>query len=308
MQSITTNSPEAHLSNQLHQRTNCIISIALAATFLATAFTLTAARAGGDSKKINVGVQLYSLREQFPKDVPGTMAVINGMGINDVEGAGFYNLSPEQFRKELDAHHLRASGGHFQWEDWAKDADAVIKNAKALGCEYVTVPWVPHTGNEFTIEKAHEAAKMFNEWGKKAAAAGLKLCYHPHGYEFRPYEGGTLFDVIAKETDPKFANFEIDIFWAFDGGADPVKLMEKYPDRFVLMHLKDMKKGVKTPNYTGHEDTESDVALGTGQLDIAAIVKEGVKIGIKHYYIEDESKSSEKQIPQSIQYIRSIGY
>ncbi|HEX4794993.1 MAG TPA: sugar phosphate isomerase/epimerase [Humisphaera sp.] len=296
------------MSNQPYRRTHRIISIALAMTFLAAAFSLTVARAGGNSKKINVGVQLYSLRVQFPKYVAGTMALINSMGVDDVECAGVYNLSPDQFRKELDAHHLRASGGHFQWDDWMKDTDGVIKSAKALGCEYVTVPWVPHTGDEFTIENAHTAAKMFNEWGKKAAAAGLKFCYHPHGYEFRPYEGGTLFDVIAKETDPKFANFEIDIFWAFDGGADPVKLMEKYPDRFVLMHLKDMKKGVKTPNYTGHEDTESDVGLGTGQLDIPAIVKEGVKIGIKHYYIEDESKSSEKQIPQSIQYIRSIGF
>jgi sugar phosphate isomerase/epimerase len=113
---------------------------------------------------------------------------------------------------------------------------------------------------------------------------------------------------MVKEVDPKYANFEIDIFWAYDGGADPVKLMQKYPDRFVQMHLKDMKKSVKPPNYTGHEDTESDVALGTGQINVKAIVEEAVKIGIKHYYIEDESKSSVQQIPVSIKYIRSIGY
>jgi sugar phosphate isomerase/epimerase len=114
--------------------------------------------------------------------------------------------------------------------------------------------------------------------------------------------------MMVKQTDPKYVNFEIDIFWAYDAGNDPVKLMEKYPDRFILMHLKDMKKTVKTPNYTGHEDVESDVALGTGQLDIPAIIKEGVKIGIKHYFIEDESRSSVQQIPQSIQYVRSIGF
>lgn len=278
------------------------------ASFLCTAcFSANAFAADEGNQKINVGLQLYSLRNQFPKDVPGTMSLVEKMGITDVEAASFYGLTPEEFRKELDAHHLHASGAHFQWDALSNDIDGVIKSAKTLGCEFVTLPWIPHNG-DFTIENAHAAAKKFNEWGKKFADAGLRFTYHPHGYEFRPHEGGTLFDVMVKETDPKYANFEIDIFWAYDGGADPAKLMAKYPDRFVQMHLKDMKKGLKTPNYTGHEDTENDVALGAGQLNLRAILDEAVKIGIKHYYIEDESKSSVQQIPQSIQYVRSIGH
>ena len=257
--------------------------------------------------RINVGLQLYSLREQFPKDVPGTMDLVHKVGIDDVEAAGFYGLSAGQFRRELDAHHLHASGAHFQWDQFSNGIDGIIRDCKTLGCEYVTMPWIPHQG-EFTAQSARDAAAKFNEWGKKCHEAGLHFTYHPHGYEFRPYEGGTVFDVLAKETDPEDVNFELDIFWAYDGGADPVKLMEKYPNRFPQMHLKDMDKQVKTPNYTGSENTDNDVALGKGQIDIPAILKQAVKIGVKHYYIEDESSRSVRQIPQSIEDVRSLGY
>jgi sugar phosphate isomerase/epimerase len=261
-----------------------------------------------EHKRINVGMQLYSLRVQFGKDRDATFQTVENMGITDVEAAGFYDVSPEKFREALDRHHLRASGAHFQWDRLSKDVEGCIKDAKTIGCEFVTLPWIPHEG-DFMEKDAANAIEKFNEWGKKFADAGLKFTYHPHGYEFRPLaDGTTLFDRMVKETKPEWVNYELDVFWAFDGGADPVKLMQKYPARFVQLHLKDMKKGVKTPNYTGHEDVESDVALGTGQLDIPAILEQAEKIGVKHYYIEDESRSSEQQIPKSVQYVRSVGF
>lgn len=261
--------------------------------------------------KVDVGLQLYSLRAQAPKDIPGTLAEVKKWGVTDVEAAGTYNMTAEEFRKELDKAGLHASGAHFQWDRLSKDVDGIIKDAKALGCEYVTLPWIPHQG-DFTEKDARNAIEKFNEWGKKFADAGLKFTYHPHGYEFRPRDGGgeksTLFDLMVKETKPEWVNFELDVFWAFHGGADPVKLMQTYPTRFTQMHLKDMRKSVKTPQYTGHEDVDNDVTLGTGQLDIPAILKEAQKVGVKHFYIEDESKSSEQQIPQSIRFVRSAGF
>ena len=262
---------------------------------------------GGDHAKIDVGLQLYSVRAQMEKDVPGTLDLVRKMGITDVEVAGLYNRSAESFRALLDQRGLKASGVHFQWDRFSRDIDGLIKDAKALGCEYVTLPWIPHNG-DFTIADARTAIEKFNDWGRKLSAAGLKFTYHPHGYEFTHYDKGTVFDEMVKQTQPEFVNFELDVFWAFDGGADPVVLMQKYPTRFTLMHLKDMRKGVRTPNYTGHEDVESDVTLGTGQLDIPAILAEAKKIGVKHYYIEDESSKSVEQVPNSISYIRHIGY
>lgn len=286
------------------------IAAALLAGLLIAGWGSRAAAAAEKSEgpTINVGLQLYSFRAQMANDVPGTLALVHKMGITDVEIAGVYGMSAEQLRDELKKNDLKASGMHFQWPELSEHLDKVIADAKTLGLEYVTLPWIPHNG-EFTLENAHVAAKAFNKWGKRLAEAGLKFTYHAHGYEFRPQPGGgTLFDVMAKETDPKYVNYELDIFWAYDGGADPVKLMEKYPDRFPQMHLKDMRKDIKTPNYTGHEDVEADVALGKGQLDLPAIFNEAIKIGVKHYYIEDESKESVQQVPVSIQYVRSIGH
>jgi sugar phosphate isomerase/epimerase len=260
-----------------------------------------------EPKKIDVGLQLYSLRVQFPKDVPGTMKKIHDMGITDVEAADFYGLTAEKFRQELDKAGLHASGAHFQWIDFSNNIDGIIKDAKTIGAEYITLPWIPHVGR-FTEENAHVAAAKFNEWGRKCKEAGLHFTYHAHGYEFTKSGDGTVFDLIAREADPQYANFELDIFWAYHGGADPVKLMQKYPDRFLQMHLKDMRKSVQVPKTTGQENVENDVAMGTGQLDLPAILKQAQAIGIKHYYIEDESSHSLDQIPASIKYVRSVGY
>lgn len=281
--------------------------LALLASLLPTAALLAEDKAAAPTEKIEVGLQLYSVRALLDKEVTGTLGIVSKMHITDVEVAGLYGKIAPAFREELDKAGLKASGVHFQFDRFSKDIDGLIKDAKTLGCEYVTLPWIPHTG-DFTADNAKEVAAKFNEWGKKCAEAGLKFCYHAHGYEFQPYKDGTVFDLLAAETNPALVNFELDIFWAFDAGADPVKLMQKYPKRFPLMHLKDMKKGVKTPNFTGHENVESDVALGTGQIDLPAILKEAAKIGVKHYYIEDESSKSVQQIPESVGYLRKIGY
>lgn len=264
--------------------------------------------ADSEKHKINVGLQLYSLRTQMAKDIPGPLGIVEGWKIDDVEVASMGKLTPEEFRAELEKHKLKPSGVHFQWDRFEKDLDGIIKDCKALGVDYVTLPWIPHKG-DFTAEEGRDAAEKLNEWGKKLAEAGIKLTYHPHGYEFRPIaDGKTIFDEMAAATKPEYVNFELDIFWAYDGGMDPVRLMEKYPTRFPQMHLKDMDKSARIPNYTGHENVERDVALGTGQLDIHAILDEAVKIGVKHYYIEDESSRSEEQIPKSVEYVRSVGY
>ncbi|MDH3649550.1 MAG: sugar phosphate isomerase/epimerase, partial [Saprospiraceae bacterium] len=148
---------------------------------------------------------------------------------------------------------------------------------------------------------------VFNTAGKVLEANGLTLCYHAHGYEFQPHEDGTLLDYIIQESDPRYVSFEMDIFWIQFGGGDPIDLLEKYGDRWKLMHLKDMKKGTEK-NLTGGTDVENNVPLGTGELDMPGILKAGRKAGIAHYFIEDESSSVVDQIPQSITYLKSLKY
>lgn len=110
---------------------------------------------------------------------------------------------------------------------------------------------------------------------------------------------------MVAQTDPKYVNFEMDILWVFHPGQDPAKLLNKYGKRFKLMHMKDLRKGV-TGDFSGQTPVENDVALGTGQLDLPAILKAALKAGVEHYYIEDESPSVSSQVPQSITYLKNL--
>ena len=162
-----------------------------------------------------------------------------------------------------------------------------------------------HNGDEFTLENAKNGIEVFNAAGKILSENGLSLCYHPHGYEFRPYEKGTLFDFIMTSVKAKWVNFEMDVFWIKHPGQDPVALLKKYPGRFQLMHLKDRKPGT-AGNQNGNADVETNVVLGSGDVGIADIMKVAKKSGVKHFFIEDESSRSMEQVPQSLAFLKSL--
>jgi sugar phosphate isomerase/epimerase len=252
-----------------------------------------------------VGLELYSLRNQFAKDVPGTMAKVKAMGITNVEVAGTYGMSTQEFRKLLDANGLKVIGTSADFDKLQQDLKPIISDAKALGAKYVVCFWIPHTGNDFTLENAKKAVEVFNKAGKELKAAGLNLAYHPHGYEFRPHGNGTLFDYMVQNMNPQYVNFEMDVFWIKHPGQDPVALLKKYPGRFKLMHLKDRKPG--TPgNQNGEADVETNVVLGKGDVGISEIVKAAKKAGVEYMFIEDESSRSEAQIPQSLAFLKTV--
>lgn len=258
------------------------------------------------SNSQEIGAQLYSFRAQIPKDIPGTMAKIRQMGIRELEGGGTYGLPREEFLKILRQNKFKMISIGADFDKLQKDLPSVIDEAKAFGAKYVVCFWIPHNGAEFTLENTNKAIEVFNTAGKILKENGLSLCYHPHGYEFRPYEDGTLFDHLAKQLDPRYVNFEMDVFWIKHPGQEPVELLKKYPGRFLLMHLKDRKPG--TPgNQLGQADVESNVVLGTGDVGIADIMKVAKKYGVRHFFIEDESPRSMEQVPQSLAYLRRIG-
>ncbi len=258
-----------------------------------------------NAKAQEIGLQLYSLRNQFAKDVPGTMAKVKAMGIQQIEGGETYGLSFNEYIKLLAQNGLSMVSFGADFDRLAKNPQFVADQARSYGSKYVVCFWIPHTGDEFTLDDAKKAVLVFNEAGKVLANSGLSLCYHPHGYEFRPFENGTLFDYLVTNLDPRFVNFEMDVFWIKQPGQDPLALLKKYPNRFILMHLKDRKPG--TPNDpNGHADDESNVVLGKGDVGIADIMKEAKKIGVKYFFIEDESSHSVEQIPQSLLFLKSL--
>lgn len=270
---------------------------------LTIAFLLSAMNAYTQLPK--VALQLYSFRAQFAKDVPGTMAKVQAMGINYVELAGTYGLSVPDFLKLLQKHNLTPIGTGVDFDMLEKNPQQAVDDAKTLGVKYVVCFWIPHKGNEFTIEDINKAVMVFNKAGKLLKDNGFSFCYHPHGYEFRPYGNGMLFDELAKNLNPRYVNFEMDTYWIKHPGQDPVALLQKYPKRFPLLHVKDRQIGT-VGNQNGQTDVETNVVLGTGDVGLPAIMKEAAKIGVEYAIIEDESSRSEAQVPLSIAFLKGV--
>lgn len=251
------------------------------------------------------GIQAYSLRHIFPTDPVKALDLIKSWGITELEGGPYDKTSPEEFRRLCEARGITIPSTGCGYDDLTKDPQKVANTAKALGSKYVMTAWIPHEKGKFNLENAKKAVADFNAGGKVLKENGVTFCYHIHGFEFQPYEDGTLLDYIIKNTNPEYVSFEMDILWTHFGGGDPVALLKKYGNRFKLLHVKDLRKG--TPkDLTGGTSVENDVVLGTGEIDIAAVIREANKIGIKHFFIEDESSSVEKQVPLSITYLKSL--
>jgi sugar phosphate isomerase/epimerase len=278
---------------------SCIISrFAAIAVVLILSFTPSAAQP-------EIGVQLYSFRNQIPKDVAGMLKKIREMGIKELEGGGTYGLPFSDYKKILDDNGFKMISIGADFNKLQTGLPDIINEAKSFGAKYVTCFWIPHNGDEFTLENVKKAVEVFNAAGKTLKENGLSLCYHPHGYEFRPYENGTLFDYLMNNMDARYANFEMDVFWIKHPGQDPVALLKKYPNRFLLMHLKDRKPGTEG-NQFGRADVETNVVLGTGDVGIGEIMKVAKKAGVKHFFIEDESSRSMEQVPQSLAYLKKL--
>lgn len=253
-----------------------------------------------------LGVQAYTFRHAFPKDVAATLDTIKMLGFTELEGGGG-RMAPEEFRKMCEERGISIPATGAGYEQIVKDPEEVAERARALGAKYVMTAWIPHKTGAFNLENAKKAVEDFNRVGKVLKEKGITFCYHVHGYEFWPHENGTLLDFIITNTDPKYVSFEMDIMWTHFGGGDPVALLNKYGNRWKLMHLKDLRKGTKK-DMTGLTPDENDVPLGTGELNIPAILKAAKKAGVKHYFIEDESPAHEvtKELPQSIAYLKSL--
>ncbi|HLL43386.1 MAG TPA: sugar phosphate isomerase/epimerase [Segetibacter sp.] len=252
-----------------------------------------------------IGLQLYSLRNEFKTDVPGTLAKIKEWKIKLIEGGGTYGLPVDEYKKLLQQNNLEMVSYGAGFEELAENPQAVIDNAKAFGAKFIMCAWVPHKEGEFTMDDVKKAIDVFSKAGKLMYENGLKFCYHPHGYEFRPYGNGTQFDYMVENTDPRYVNFEMDVFWVKHPGQDPVALLKKYPNRFLMLHLKDREPGTKG-NQEGRAPDETNVVLGKGDVGIADIMKEAKKIGIKYYFIEDESPKAAEQIPQSLAFLQTL--
>lgn len=259
--------------------------------------------------KDHIGLQLWSLRAQFRDEgLAATLDRAKAYGVTEIETYGVPNVPVAQLAQEMKARGLKAVAAHMGYPALKADINAAIQNAKTLGATYIIIPSLPRQGR-FTEANARAIAADFNSFGQAINAAGLKFGYHPHGFEFTPStekEGEVVFDILVRETKPDLVSFELDVFWAFHAGQDPVKLLNKYPNRWVALHVKDMRKGAVTGLSTGTAAPTDSVAVGTGQIDWPAILRTAQTLGIKHYFIEDETPTPLQCIPDTLKYLRDL--
>jgi sugar phosphate isomerase/epimerase len=259
----------------------------------------------------HLGLQMFSLHVTTKES--GWAAGLNkakALGFTNIEGGGLPGgMSGEAYNAEVQSRGLHLVSYGFDYDRLGRDIGGAVAEAKSVGVKYVMVAWIPHDrAKPFTVDMAGKAAADFNAWGAAFKAAGISFTYHPHGYEFQPDADGRLpFTILMNDTNPEYVNFEMDVFWIVYAGQKPVQLMTDYPDRWLMMHIKDVKKGVPTGLFSGKAPAEDDVAVGTGQTDWPAVLKKARDVGVKWYFIEDESDVPEQHLPLSLAYVKSLG-
>jgi sugar phosphate isomerase/epimerase len=273
----------------------------LAAISLASPQLLLAAPA-----PLKVGLQLYTLRDYIGQDVKGVLAKVAKAGYQEVETYGyspekhFWGLTPIAFKAALAANGLRTSSGHYDLGSYLRDGrpaalQACIESARACGQTYIIVPYLDEKLRTSIADFQALAARL-NQAGALCQAAGLKLGYHNHDFEFKPLGGTTLYDVLLKGTDPALVVFELDIYWVVRAGLDPLQLLQAHPRRFPLWHVKDMDKA--------RPDLNTEV--GAGSIDFRKLFQQAQAAGLQHLFMEQENFAIDayQSVTQSAAYIK----
>jgi len=254
------------------------------------------------------GLQLFSLREQLPKDVKGVIGKVAEAGYKQVETFGyskengFWGLSAAEFKKLLRSNGLTTPSGHYGMDAFFKSGeintiDDAIEAAKILEQDYVTIPYISPNLRQ-NANDIKSLVNWVNVAAKRVQNAGLKLSYHNHNFEFEPVEGQMLMEVLLKNTDPDLVDFEMDVYWVIRAGQDPVQWLENYPGRFKLIHAKDMDKA----------DQKLNTEVGSGSIDFKKIFKAARSEGVKYYIVEQENFKIDPyaSIAQSNKYLLDI--
>jgi len=232
------------------------------------------------TKKLDVfGLQLYSLRDDLPKDPKAVLKQVASFGYKQVEGFEgaqgiFWGMTNTEFKKYLDDLGLTMISSHCNIN---KDFEQKANEAAAIGMKYLICPYL---GPQKSLDDFKKAADEFNQRGEICKKAGIKFAYHNHDYSFTLQEGQFPQDVMMKGTNTDTVDFEMDMYWVVTAGQDPVEWMKKYPNRFKLCHVKD-----RTKNSTEKADT---CTLGMGSIDYPSILPQAKKLGMEYFIVEQE--------------------
>ena len=244
-----------------------------------------------------VGVQLYTVRDEMKTDFAGTIAKVASIGYKEVEFAGYFNHSPSEVRAILDKNGLTAPSCHVGYDVVEKKWPETIEAAQTIGHSFIVCPWIDEK-----LRKSSggwkQVAEFFNKAGETSKKGGIQFGYHNHTFEFVPDAGlgGKLpYDFLLENTNPNFVKMEMDLCWITVAGQDPVSYFSRFPGRFPLVHVKDVKAIPKaTPGKTDeflNTDFEKREMTepGSGVIDWKRIFSHADEAGIQHYFVEHDA-------------------
>jgi sugar phosphate isomerase/epimerase len=297
-------------------------------TFLETATTVTAASLltsplgwAAVEHKIDpnqIGVQLYSIRKVIGDDFDGALAKVAAAGYKNVELAEFsfddgqvryFKKTPHELRVALDRHGLDAVSTHLNYKFLAPETfPKVLEASKLLGHKYIVNPWIEEEARKGP-DAWSKVCDTFNRTGEACKNAGFQFAYHNHWFEFLPVDGKLPYDVLLQGCDPKLVKMEMDLCWITAAGADPLKYFARYPGRFPLVHVKDLKT---IPHITAggpqnFGDTTDLTEVGSGIIDWKKIFAHSDEAGIKYYIVEhDHPQQPFDSIKTSYEYLNKL--
>jgi sugar phosphate isomerase/epimerase len=290
----------------MHRRTFLAsLGVAAAATRLggcATTSGAAVANAAGARRLKRVGIQLYTLRDDAKRDLPGTLTAIANAGYKEVEllsSMSNFNMPPAQLRQLLDRLGLRAPSTHVGSEAF-DNLNAVFDEAGTLGHEYIVLASLPYEPGKATLDDYRRWADRLNEAGRQARARNLWIAFHDEAYDFPAINGQVPYDLLADRTDPTLVRLQLDTGNALIGGRDPLELMRKYGSRYYLFHIKDAARlGAPT-----------DSELGKGSIDFKQLLGMIPDIDSKHLYVEQESYPGAplESVKRDYQYLSTLTF
>jgi sugar phosphate isomerase/epimerase len=269
---------------------NSALAVAATSVLPASAFI-------SPSKKDYLGLQLYSVREAMGKDPAGSLKKVAEMGYKYVEHAGynngkFYGYGAKDFKALLDSNGLKMCSGHSRlgvesWDasknDFTDSWKQLVEDAAIAGQQFVISPWIDETLQK-DYDKLVKFLELFNKCGELCKTHGMRFGYHNHWFEFNTVlNGQKMYDIILQKTDPSLVVQQLDMGNLYNGGAIAIAVIMQYPDRFLLMHVKD-----EIPATQGNEKYESTI-LGQGIVDTKKVCDQGKKGGTQYYIVEQES-------------------
>ena len=309
---------------------------AIAAGSLFTSHTLRAALFSNKLHLDKIGLQLFSVPKMLEKDFEGTMKTLSEIGYKELEffgpypfstdnakkswsavtpslgfsGSGYFGRTPQQVKEILDRYNLATPSMHVDLDTLRTKMNEAGEAAHMLGQTYAGISAIPQD-QRHTLDDYKRMADEFNKLGEAAQKVGFKFIYHNHGYGLKEMEGKIPFDVILERTDPNLVFLEMDIYWMTAGGADVVKYLDKNPNRFKLMHVKDMAKQVRFSGDGG--DSKQWIELfpymttaGNGVLDLKTILSHAKKSGMEHFIVEHDRVDDANALKKSYNYLATL--